>query len=69
MPSLAPINFETWQKSSFVSMAQDKAVKEQFISQELPSHLKALLPCKFKAASKHQKQGTFLSFVPWIIFV
>lgn len=46
MPSLAPINFETQQKSSFVSMVQDKTVKEQFISQELPSHLKALLPGK-----------------------
>lgn len=53
MPSLAPVNAETLQKSSFVSMVQDKTIKEQLTSQELHSHLTVLLPGKFKATNAH----------------
>lgn len=67
MPSFAPVNAETLQESLFVSMVKDKTIKEQLISQELPSHFKVLLPGKFKATNAHWKQGPFLRFAPWII--
>lgn len=50
-------------------MLRDKTIKEQLMSQELPSRLKVLLPGKFKATNAHWKQGPFLRFVPWIILV
>lgn len=69
MPSLAPVNAETLRKSSFVSTVQGKTIKEQLLSQELPTHLEVLLSGKFKATNAHWKQGSFLRFAPWIILV
>lgn len=56
MPSLVPINAETLEKSSFASMVQDKIIKE-LISLELPSHLKVLLPSKFKVTNAHRARS------------
>lgn len=47
-------------------MLQDNTAKEEFTSQELPSHLERLLSGKFKDIHKHQKLSPFLSFVPQI---
>lgn len=56
MPSLVPSNAETLEKSLFASMVWDKAIKE-LISLEFTSHLKVLLPSKFKVTNAHRARS------------
>lgn len=56
MPSLVPANAKIVEKSSFASTVQNKDIKE-LISLELPSHLKVLLPSKFKAINAHRARS------------